>query len=95
MSNVDTLAQNFIDATVNKWGTDEDAVYQIMKTVHDEGDAGNFEVKVCSLLTEDQRNYFTESGSGRLIPAILQDEMWGSELASASDLYSQAPYTSL
>lgn len=96
--NVQQLAKQFIDATVNKWGTEESEVDQILKTVHDSNTQTQFEASVASSLNEEQAKQFVkkEGGLGRdrgTISAILHSEMEGSELVRALDLYRHGSET--
>lgn len=84
------LAQEFVDATVDKWGTDEEAVYRIVKEIHDSGQTADFTTAVSDLIEDhDLLCEISDSGNKSLIPAILSDEMSGSQLARAMDLYTK------
>lgn len=72
-TNISALARRFVEATVNKLGTDEEAVFEILKTVHDQKIQAQFEADVYEL-------------SRQPVNLILNDELDGSQLARAEDL---------
>lgn len=83
------LAKQFVDATVNKWGSDEEAVYEVLQEVHDSHQTADFEASVYSLLSPGEKKDFKLPNiQGRLIPALLSKELSRSELARANDIYA-------
>lgn len=92
------LAREFIDATSGKIGTDEQEVYRILKQVYFSKSPGGLvekafegaveKIALASLDAEAQRRILGLASPKDFVPAILRDEMSGSELARALDFYS-------
>ncbi|HEX5038088.1 MAG TPA: hypothetical protein VFX30_13095, partial [bacterium] len=83
---VPELAKAFNEATVRKWGTDEDAVFAIADEVRRRGRTAKseFQRAVAEDLTASQRARLIHKGNGNIVHGIFCDEF--SETFSKADL---------
>jgi hypothetical protein len=89
-SNIKQLANTFLDATVNKWGTredGEDGVYDVLSEVHKLGEQSKFNDAVISQMSKEDIDRLLPRGIKSIVPFVLRDELSGSQLARAEDLY--------
>ncbi len=88
MSEIRALARQFIAATVDKLGTDEEVVYEIVSMVHKPELSEQFQQAVKDQLgPEKTQSLLDEQRESSIVRAIFKDEMSGVELAKAEDLY--------
>jgi hypothetical protein len=84
------LANQFADATIDKWGTDEDVVFKVLKEVHDQGIGAEFEAALEGFMdakeASDLLAQFKPKESNQLTHAILGSELSGSALQRAKDM---------
>lgn len=87
-NNIKLLAGQFVEATTGMLGTDEDAVQDIAKKVHDVGAGGEFEVAVRDTLGgKKTAHLLAKYNTPSIVMAIFSDELRGSELKKATDYY--------
>ena len=91
---VSDLAKKFVDATVNKWGTSEDEVFEVLRVINEGSKHSNyrrkgFEDAVVSLLSSDQKDEYMKRGIKNPVELILDEEMSGSQYSRAMDLYNK------
>lgn len=84
-ASIGELAQRFVEATVDRVGTDEQAVSAILAEVHRRGATDAFER---TLGGHAELTSIAEiPGSKGIVPTILGREMSGTELSCASDIW--------
>lgn len=87
---IQELGDRFLNATVNKWGTDEEVVYKVLDQVKKNGLKEEFSQYIASHLDKSDAKKFLKSGAitvANIVPAILRDEMDGVELEHAETVW--------
>jgi hypothetical protein len=85
-ASIEHLARRFLDATVNRRGTNEPEVESVLAEVRFHGVADAFEKKISNLIDPRKRADLLAQNPGRLVPAILRSELSGPDLARAEFL---------
>jgi hypothetical protein len=88
---VEQLVSRFLEATVEKTGTDEEMVYEILTEVNDRCLRPEFEKTVYRQLNRDERKDFLFMGEKYAVPLILADEFSGFEFLKAMDRLDGSP----
>ncbi len=85
-TSIEHLARRFLDATVNRRGTNEPEVESVLAEVRFHDDLDAFEKTVSNLIDPQKRTDLLAQKPGPLVPAILRSELSGPDLARAEFL---------
>ena len=85
------LAARFYDATLGRMGTDEAEVYSVLEEVHRIGAKDGFESML--VIHPGMRRSGFLSDPANLVPAILGEEMSGTELRKAQEIWADGKAT--
>jgi hypothetical protein len=88
---IEQLTNKFLEATVYKNGTDEEAVYEIFKEVNDRGLRSEFEDSVYAGLDPSDHAEFLWKGRRYVVPLIVKDEFSGCEFDKAMNRLDGLP----
>ncbi len=87
ISNIKAVANDFLEATVRKVGTDEEAVYHHLSDVTAHHCTEEFNSSIFNQLLPDERLDLLVNTDSRVVLRILDREMSGSELRRAQDYW--------